>query len=82
MIGAIGAIGVIDFLRSGIDLAKRADGAGPNRDAWFQDGVSDSAAADYSPLGTQAGRCHHCHTGECPVGISTQDGLPEQRLRR
>ena len=44
--------------------------------------MSDSAAADYSPLGTQAGRCHHCHTGECPVGISTQDALPEQRLRR
>ena len=40
-----------------------------------------SAAADYAPLGTQAGRYHHCHTGKCPVGISTQDALLEQRLQ-
>lgn len=43
--------------------------------------MSVSAAADYAALGTPAGRCHHCHTGECPVGISTQDALLEQRLR-
>ncbi|MDP9481782.1 MAG: FMN-binding glutamate synthase family protein [Chloroflexota bacterium] len=28
---------------------------------------------DYRELGTEAGRCHHCHTGRCPVGITTQD---------
>ncbi len=28
---------------------------------------------DYRALGTEPGRCHHCHTGRCPVGITTQD---------
>ena len=28
---------------------------------------------DYRELGTEPGRCHHCHTGRCPVGITTQD---------
>ena len=28
---------------------------------------------DYEALGTQPGACHHCHTGRCPVGITTQD---------
>ncbi len=28
---------------------------------------------DYARLGTKAGFCHHCHTGGCPVGITTQD---------
>jgi glutamate synthase domain-containing protein 2 len=27
---------------------------------------------DYAALGTKPGFCHHCHTGECPVGITTQ----------
>ena len=28
---------------------------------------------DYEALGTRPGFCHHCHTGRCPVGITTQD---------
>src|SRR5712691_9097756 len=28
---------------------------------------------DYEKLGTAPGHCHHCHTGRCPVGITTQD---------
>ena len=24
-------------------------------------------------MGTEPGACHHCHTGLCPVGITTQD---------
>lgn len=28
---------------------------------------------DYEALGTEPGACHHCHTGRCPVGITTQD---------
>ena len=28
---------------------------------------------DYAALGTAPGSCHHCHTGRCPVGITTQD---------
>jgi len=36
--------------------------------------------ADYERLGTSPGFCHHCHTGRCPVGITTQDPQLEQRL--
>jgi methylamine---glutamate N-methyltransferase subunit C len=28
---------------------------------------------DYERLGTRPGFCHHCHTGRCPVGVTTQD---------
>jgi glutamate synthase domain-containing protein 2 len=38
------------------------------------------ATADYKKLGTGAGICHHCHTGKCPVGITTQDEQLEKRL--
>ncbi len=27
---------------------------------------------DYQALGTEPRFCHHCHTGRCPVGITTQ----------
>ena len=30
-------------------------------------------------IGVPAGKCYHCHTGRCPVGITTQD--PELRKR-
>lgn len=36
--------------------------------------------ADYRRLGTEPGYCHHCHTGRCPVGITTQDPELMQRL--
>ena len=35
---------------------------------------------DYERLGTRPGACHHCHTGLCPVGITTQDPDLEARL--
>ena len=35
---------------------------------------------DYAKLGTQPGACHHCHTGRCPVGITTQDPQLMARL--
>ena len=35
---------------------------------------------DYHRLGTEAGYCHHCHTGRCPVGITTQDPQLMERL--
>ncbi|NIR29831.1 MAG: FMN-binding glutamate synthase family protein [Gammaproteobacteria bacterium] len=35
---------------------------------------------DYHKLGTEPGYCHHCHTGRCPVGITTQDPTLEERL--
>ena len=31
-------------------------------------------------MGVKAGYCHHCHTGKCPVGITTQDPELEKRL--
>jgi glutamate synthase domain-containing protein 2 len=34
---------------------------------------------DYAALGTAPGACHHCHTGRCPVGVTTQD--PELMAR-
>ena len=32
-----------------------------------------TSSADYAALGTSPGHCAHCHTGRCPVGITTQD---------
>jgi methylamine---glutamate N-methyltransferase subunit C len=81
-------------IRTGADVAKAlalgADAVsigqgvlmalGCNRpDYETSDGPGD-ARADYQALGTAPGFCHHCHTGRCPVGITTQDPLLEQRL--
>ncbi len=35
---------------------------------------------DYRALGVEPGFCHHCHTGRCPVGVTTQDPELESRL--
>ncbi|MDR2365637.1 MAG: FMN-binding glutamate synthase family protein [Zoogloeaceae bacterium] len=81
-------------VRSGPDVAKAlAMGAdavaigqgvmialGCNGDAYYQDGKRVSALEDYAALGAAPGYCHHCHTGQCPVGITTQDEILEQRL--
>ena len=32
-------------------------------------------------VGVPAGQCYHCHTGRCPVGITTQDPELRKRLR-
>ena len=53
---------------------------GCNHEAYFQNGTNHSAEEDYARLGTMPGYCHHCHTGKCPVGITTQDAILEQRL--
>jgi methylamine---glutamate N-methyltransferase subunit C len=81
-------------IRTGADVAKAlalgADAVsigqgvlmalGCNRpDYQTTDGPQD-ARADYAALGTAPGYCHHCHTGRCPVGITTQDPELEQRL--
>jgi methylamine---glutamate N-methyltransferase subunit C len=34
---------------------------------------------DYQKLGAEPYHCHHCHTGRCPVGVTTQD--PELMAR-
>jgi methylamine---glutamate N-methyltransferase subunit C len=54
---------------------------GCNSASWVKsDGTHVDAAADYRALGTEVGYCHHCHTGKCPVGVTTQDAQLEQRL--
>src|SRR3989441_654147 len=35
---------------------------------------------DYRALGAEPRFCHHCHTGRCPVGITTQDPELMKRL--
>jgi glutamate synthase domain-containing protein 2 len=81
-------------IRSGADVAKAlAMGAdavaigqgvlvalGCNSDSYIADGQHVSAVEDYARLGTAPGFCHHCHTGKCPVGVTTQDAALELRL--
>lgn len=81
-------------IRTGADVAKAlALGAtavsigqatmmalGCNSPEYFQDGKLHSAVSGYAELGTQAGYCHHCHTGQCPVGIATQSDDLADRL--
>jgi glutamate synthase domain-containing protein 2 len=75
---------VAKALAMGADAVSIGQGAlfalGCNSESYFQDGAHRSAVDDYARLGTQAGYCHHCHTGRCPVGITTQDVGLEQRL--
>jgi glutamate synthase domain-containing protein 2 len=81
-------------IRTGADVAKAlALGAtavsigvgallalGCNRPSW-RDGPDEvDATADYAALGTVAGQCTACHTGRCPVGITTQDEVLARRL--
>ena len=81
-------------IRSGADVAKAlAMGAdavsigqgvlialGCNSDSYVVDGKHVPAGEDYAALGTAPGFCHHCHTGKCPVGITTQDAQLEMRF--
>jgi glutamate synthase domain-containing protein 2 len=36
---------------------------------------------DYEKLDTAPGFCHHCQSGKCPVGITTQDDDLQMRLQ-
>lgn len=82
-------------IRTGADVAKAlAMGAdavaigqgmlvalGCNSSTWVRpDGGHVDAQADYKSIGAAPGYCHHCHTGRCPVGITTQDAKLELRL--
>jgi len=54
---------------------------GCNSPTWIDhDGQHIDATEDYIKLGTMPGFCHHCHTGKCPVGVTTQDEILEKRL--
>jgi glutamate synthase domain-containing protein 2 len=81
-------------IRTGADVAKAlalgADAVsvgqgvlialGCNSSSYVQRGQHLSAVGDYHKLGTAPGYCHHCQTGRCPVGVTTQDPVLEQRV--
>jgi glutamate synthase domain-containing protein 2 len=81
-------------IRSGADVAKAlALGAnavsigvgalialGCNRPTYRSEDGDHDATAQYAAIGTRPGFCHHCHTGMCPVGVTTQDPDLERRL--
>jgi methylamine---glutamate N-methyltransferase subunit C len=53
---------------------------GCNKATWRGADADHDATADYAALGTAPGFCHHCHTGACPVGVTTQDPDLSARL--
>jgi glutamate synthase domain-containing protein 2 len=72
-------------IRSGVDAAKAlalgADAVMIGTAGLISLGCnSPRYLEDYEALGTAPGQCHHCHTGRCPVGITTQDPELEKRM--
>ena len=81
-------------IRSGADVAKAlalgADAVaigqaalvalGCNSPTFTEDDLSIDVSEDYHKLGTAPGYCHHCQTGLCPVGVTTQDEKLQKRL--
>jgi glutamate synthase domain-containing protein 2 len=63
------SLGQAALIAIGCNSARPADG-----------GAHPDVTEDYARLGTAPGYCHHCHTGLCPVGITTQDQILELRL--
>jgi methylamine---glutamate N-methyltransferase subunit C len=82
-------------IRTGADVAKAlalgADAVsigvaslialGCNDDGWTDiQGVRHDVTSEYAAMGTTPGSCTACHTGLCPVGVTTQDDLLAARL--
>jgi glutamate synthase domain-containing protein 2 len=82
-------------IRTGADVAKAlAMGAdavaigqsvlmalGCNSPSYHQDDQEIDVSEEYQKLGTEPGFCHHCHTGLCPVGVTTQMPRLEMRVQ-
>ncbi len=72
-------------IRSGVDVAKAialgADCVMIGSAAMIALGCnSPRYVDDYAAIGTEPGACHHCHTGRCPVGVTTQDPELSERV--
>jgi glutamate synthase domain-containing protein 2 len=81
-------------IRTGADVAKAlalgADAVsigiaallalGCNRPSYRSGTVDVDVTADYAKLDAVPGQCSACHTGACPVGITTQDDRLGRRL--
>ncbi len=82
-------------IRTGADVAKAlAMGAdavsigqsvlmalGCNSETYTRDGQQIEVSEEYEKLGTAPGFCHHCQTGLCPVGVTTQLPHLEERVQ-
>jgi len=82
-------------IRTGADVAKAlalgADAVslgqavlmalGCNSPSYFDGQQSVDVSDEYAKLGTGPGYCHHCQTGLCPVGVTTQIPELEKRLQ-
>src|SRR5207249_7069410 len=87
----VGLVGEIDLvvaggIRNGRDVAKclalgaKAVAIGHSALMALNCNKEIPGVTDYEgTVGVPAGQCYHCHTGRCPVGITTQD--PELRKR-
>ena len=53
---------------------------GCNSETYNRDGQKIDVTEEYQKLGTAPGFCHHCQTGLCPVGVTTQIPDLETRL--
>jgi glutamate synthase domain-containing protein 2 len=73
-------------IRTGADVAKAlalgADAVAIGHSALMALNCNkDIPEADYEKeIGVEAGYCYHCHTGRCPVGVTTQDPVLRKRL--